>query len=96
MVLSVGGSASRTRRAARPTLPAAWARPIDGAVPAGRRPPGPLARHPGQGHGRLAARLRRDRVSYAAVVGRCLEHWLDAKGWRGRHLGFYFYDQFGP
>ncbi len=42
------------------------------------------------------ARLRRDRASYAAVVGRCLGHWLDAKGWRGRHLGFYFYDQFGP
>jgi hypothetical protein len=32
--------------------------------------PGPAAKHPRQGHARLAARLRRDRADYAA----CLEH----------------------
>ena len=34
----------------------------------------PAGRHPRHGHDRLAARLGRDRASYAADVGRWLEH----------------------
>jgi len=47
-------------------------------------------------NGRLAARLRRDRASYPGVVGRCLEHWPDARAGAAVTWGFYFYDQFGP
>jgi hypothetical protein len=48
------------------------------------RLPGPPARHPGQGHGRLTARLCPDRASYAADVGHWLEHRPDARTARGR------------
>ena len=83
------GQRRQARRAAWPARPAARARPLAGVVPAGRRaaarPPGPPARHPRQGHGRLAARLCRDRASYAADVGRWLEHRPDARTARTRH-----------
>ena len=52
---------------------------------AAARPPGPPARHPRQGQGRLTARLCRDRASYAADVGRRREHRPDARTARTRH-----------
>jgi hypothetical protein len=54
-------------------------RPLGGVVRAGR-PAFRLAwRHPRQGHLRPGARLCRDRASYAAVVGRCLERRPNAR-----------------
>ena len=72
------GSACGRAKAARP----AWFQ-LAAELPA--RPPGPRARHPRQGHGRLTARLCRDRASYAADVGRRREHRPDARTARTRH-----------
>jgi hypothetical protein len=55
------GTAARRRSSSRP--------------PSCPPAPGPPARHPRQGHTRLAARLCRDRADYAA----CLEHWPGAR-----------------
>ena len=71
-------------------------RPLDAVVPAGRPASGGRAEHPRQGHGRLAARLCRDRASYAADVGRCLEYRTRCQGWRDCHMRFQFYDQLEP